>query len=99
MKQEKDRGEGQLDGFLEDVGKHARKGRTLLHKLKNIQAGRTISEEDLLDLFVQGLEMGIKITSGVKFFKVKLDEYAPAVLQQQESKFHHYDSDEEAISF
>lgn len=34
---------------------------------------------EITDLFMQGYDLVLAITSEVKFFEVKLDEYAPAV--------------------
>ena len=34
---------------------------------------------EIRDLFLQGYEMVVAVTSEVKFVEVKLDEYAPAV--------------------
>jgi hypothetical protein len=31
----------------------------------------------LMDLFVQGFELAVGLASEIKFFEVKLDEYAP----------------------
>ena len=99
LKLVRDMGGVQLDGFLEDIEKHVKKGRTFLYQLKNIEAGRSIGDEDLLDFFAQGLEMAIKIISEVKFFEVKLDKYAPVVSKKEESQIRYYNSEEEAIDF
>jgi hypothetical protein len=54
-------------------------GREILRDLKfvaSVSCNSTYNE--IRDLFIQGFEMAIAVTSEVKFFEVKLDEYAPA---------------------
>lgn len=101
MKQARDRGGGAVDIFIEDIELHAKQGRTILHRLRSIQIGRSLGEPEsnLLDFFAQALEMGIQITSEVKFFEVKLDEYAPVVTKHQESTLRYVDSGDEDMDF
>lgn len=69
-----------LDDFFAECEGHASNGRDILQNIRFAAAGscnNTMGE--ITDLFMQGYDMVIAITSEVKFFKVKLDEYAPAV--------------------
>lgn len=85
----------QVDAFFEDLEVHAKKGRSFLHMLKNVGAGECLGDIGvLLDLFTQGIEMGIQVASEVKFFEVKLDEYAPVASTNAESEFRYYDSED-----
>jgi hypothetical protein len=69
-----------VDQFFEELSLHARKGWQILTDLRYVGAGACIGEHGVfIDLFVQGFDMAVEIASEVKFFEVKLDEYAPVV--------------------
>lgn len=94
-KLKKAREENNVDAFFEDLSRHTRKGRELLQMLKKVGAGECFGDVGvLLDLFSQGLEMGIKVAFEVKFHELKLDKYAPVVHKNTESGLCHYDSED-----
>jgi hypothetical protein len=73
-------GQPAVDHFLMECERHAEEGREILHDLKFVAAVSCNSTHDeIRDLFLQGYDMTIAVMSEVKFFEVKLDEYAPAV--------------------
>ena len=77
----------ELDEFFEELDEHAREGRNILKELRYAGAGACVGEYGVfVDLFVQGFDMAIDITSEVKFFEVKLDEFAPFVPATVQSK-------------
>jgi hypothetical protein len=76
-----------VDELFEELDKHACRGRDILKELKYVGAGACTGEYGVfIDLFVQGFEMAVDITSEVKFFEVKLDEYAPCLSTVIESE-------------
>lgn len=69
-----------IDDFFEACQDHAREGRNILHDLKFAAELKVDSTfEEIRDLFLQGYEMVAAVASEVKFFEVKMDQYAPAV--------------------
>jgi len=73
-------GQPTVDHFLMECEQHAAEGREILHDLKFAAAVSCNSTHDKIhNLFLQGYDMVIAVMSEVKFFEVKLDEYAPAV--------------------
>lgn len=48
--------------------------------------------DEIRDLFLQGHDMVLSVTSEVKFFEVNLDKYCPAVLSTQYFDIWHYTS-------
>jgi hypothetical protein len=70
----------EVDEFFEELDEHTRKGRDILKELRYTGAGTCVGEYGVfIDLFVQGFDMAVDIASEVKFFEVKLDEFAPVV--------------------
>jgi hypothetical protein len=66
-------------------------GRDILKDLKFVASVSCNSTPDeVRDLFLQGYDMAIGVVSEVKFFKVKLDEYAPAIPTTKLSDIRHY---------
>ena len=66
-------------------------GREILRDLKLVALVSCNSTYDeIRDLFIQGFEMAIAVTSEVKFFEVKLDEYAPATPMSKLSDIRRY---------
>ncbi|KAH7918252.1 hypothetical protein BV22DRAFT_1024900, partial [Leucogyrophana mollusca] len=68
------------DKFFVDCEEHAREGRRILSALRQIvhspsQGGRAQVE----DHFIQVYDILLAVVSEVRFFEVKLDEYAPSV--------------------
>jgi hypothetical protein len=75
-----DAGQAEIDIFIDKCDAHAHKGRRILRDLKyvaDISCNNT--PDEIRDLFLQGYGMAIAVASEVKFFEVKLDQYAPAV--------------------
>lgn len=66
-------------------------GRDILKDLKFVASvsGNSMPDE-IRDLFLQGYDMVIGVASEVKFFEVKLDEYAPATPMTKLSDICHY---------
>lgn len=67
-----------LDGLLRNYRQHAAEGRELLNDLRflgQVSVGSTPTE--VQDLFLQTFELTTHVLSEVKFFEVKLDEFAP----------------------
>ena len=76
-----------VDEFFEELREHAQRGRDILKELRYAGAGTCVGEYGVfIDLFVQGFDMAVEIASEVKFFEVKLDEFAPVVPTVVESK-------------
>jgi hypothetical protein len=70
----------EVDEFFEELEEHTRKGRNILKELRYAGGGTCVGEYGVfIDLFVQGLDMAVEIASEVKFFEVKLDEFAPVI--------------------
>jgi hypothetical protein len=62
-----------------ELAEHTREGRDILTGVKYAGSGSCDEEYGvLMDLFVQGFELAVCLTSEIKFFEVKLDEFAPA---------------------
>jgi hypothetical protein len=77
----KERGQAAIDVFIDDCDAHAQKGREILRDLKyvaDISCNNT--PDEIRDLFLQGYGMAIAVASEVKFFEVKLDQYAPVAI-------------------
>lgn len=72
------KGEQSVDKFFKRIVEHARRGRYILKSLRSLAAGIQDGDEDgnFADLFLQGMELVMGITSEVKFFEVKIDELA-----------------------
>jgi hypothetical protein len=76
-----------VDEFFEELREHAQRGRDILKELRYAGGGTCVGEYGVfIDLFVQGFDMAVEIASEVKFFEVKLDEFAPVVPTVVESK-------------
>lgn len=82
-----DNAEHFLDDFLLEIWDHAKRGRKLINELSFVGAGECEGEYGVfIDLFVQTMDLTVKLVSEVKFFEVKLDEYALVVPQTTCSK-------------
>ncbi|KIJ58805.1 hypothetical protein HYDPIDRAFT_51702, partial [Hydnomerulius pinastri MD-312] len=70
------------DKFFRGCESHAREGRSLLRQLQRVAqtlgAGR-IPREHLVDKYLQVFDLIVVLMSEVKFFEVKLHEYAPSI--------------------
>lgn len=77
----------ELDEFFNELDEHTEIGRDILKELRYAGAGTCVGEYGVfIDLFVQGFDMAVDIASELKFFEVKLDEFAPVVPTTVESK-------------
>ena len=75
-----EKGRAAVDRFFNDCDGHAQEGREILRDLKFVaEVSCNSTPDEIRDLFLQGYEMVMAVASEVKFFEVKLDEYAPAV--------------------
>lgn len=84
-------GQTAVDHFFTECEQHAKEGRDILHDLKFSAAVSCNSTPDeIRDLFLQGFDMVTAVTSEVKFFEVKLDEYAPSVPMTKISDVRYY---------
>jgi len=67
-----------VDELFIQLAEHACQGRNILTEVKFAGSGRCDEEYGvLMDLFIQGFDLVVGLTSEVKFFEVKLDEFAP----------------------
>src|SRR5882724_9988147 len=68
-----------VDELFIQLAEHTHQGRIILTEVKFTGSGRCDEEYGvLMDLFIQGFKLAVGLTSEVKFFKVKLDKFAPA---------------------
>jgi hypothetical protein len=82
-----------IDELFVDLAEHAREGRNILTDLKYSGSGNCDEAYGvLMDLFVQGFELAVSLTSEIKFFEVKLDEFAPATPITRLSDVRSYDN-------
>ena len=66
-----------FDTFFKKIVGHARQGRYILKMIQSLGSGFCDGDcGNFLDLFLQGMELVMDITSKVKFFEVKIDELA-----------------------
>lgn len=87
----REEGRAALDSFFESCERHAKLGRTFLSDLKNVSLVSHIRNPDeIRDFFLQTYEMVLAVASEVKFFEVKLDEFAPAVAMTKVSDVRYY---------
>ena len=70
------KGKQWLDTFFKRIAEHTRRGWYILKKLWSIGTGLHDDYGNFIDLFLQGMELVMDITSEVKFFKVKIGELA-----------------------
>ena len=67
------------DELFVQLAQHAREGQDILTDVKYAGSGHCDEAYGvLMDLFVQGFKLAVSLTSEIKFFKVKMDKYAPA---------------------
>ena len=66
-----------FDTFFKKIIEHARQGRYILKMIQSLGSGFCDGDcENFLNMFLQGMELVMDITSKVKFFEVKIDELA-----------------------
>jgi len=82
-----------IDELFIQLVEHTREGRDILTAVKFAGSGRCDESYGvLMDLFVQGFELAVGLTSEIKFFEVKLDEFAPATPTNSLSDVRKYSS-------
>jgi hypothetical protein len=87
----RDEGRTAIDDFFLDMEARVREGRDILRDLKFVaEVSFNNTPDEIRDLFLQGYEMVMTVASEVKFFEVKLDEYAPAVPLTQTTNIRNY---------
>jgi len=80
-----------VDEFFEACDKHAKAGREILMCLRAIGLSTRIGTvAEMRDIFLQTYDLVLAISSKVKFFEVKLDEFAPAVPMTKMSDIRYY---------
>lgn len=85
------KGQPYIDDFFRLCQAHANDGRMLLEDLKQAaEMDCDGSPEVIRDLFFQGFDLTVAITSQVKFFEVKVDQYAPAVPMTKLTEINYY---------
>lgn len=84
--------DGERDRFLSGVLEHSTEGRYLLRDLKALgDAGLDSTPDEIRDLFMQGFELAVSTMAEVKFFELKLDQYAPTIPSTAVSHIRVYD--------
>ncbi|KAH7904898.1 hypothetical protein BJ138DRAFT_1106432 [Hygrophoropsis aurantiaca] len=72
---------------------HVKRGRILLGHLRSfIQSPRNQKQPDIIDQFIQAYDLSMELLSELRFFELKLDEYAPAVSSECLSEARYYDT-------
>ena len=84
-------GQAAVDKFFETCEHHAKAGRQILRDLRDVALDSHISSTtEVRDMFLQIYDMILAVASEVKFFEVKLDEFAPAVTMMNVSDIRFY---------
>ncbi|KAF7967192.1 hypothetical protein HWV62_35592 [Athelia sp. TMB] len=84
--------DGKQDHFFRGILKHITAGRALLAQLKALgEAGLNSTPDEIRDLFMQGFDLITSTMAEVKFFELKLDQYAPIVPSSTISQIRFYD--------
>jgi hypothetical protein len=84
-------GQDAVDKFFRNCESHAMEGREILRDLKfAASASCNCTHDEIRDIFIQGFEMAVAVTSEVKYFEVKLHEYAPATPMSKLSDIRRY---------
>ncbi|KII92208.1 hypothetical protein PLICRDRAFT_464723 [Plicaturopsis crispa FD-325 SS-3] len=82
-----------LVDFFKCFEAHIDKGKDILEDLKGVaEYACNSTPDEIRDLFFQGFEMGMAVTSEVKFFEMKLHQYAPAIPLSQVTDYRSYGS-------
>ncbi|KAI5982016.1 hypothetical protein EDD15DRAFT_2378550 [Pisolithus albus] len=87
----REKGLASTDRFFKECKVHACEGRCFIHFLrKTSSTTRGMQRERQLDTFLQIFDLLEVVLAEVKFFEVKLDEYAPAVPYSKVSDARYY---------
>ncbi|KAH7922362.1 hypothetical protein BV22DRAFT_1131521 [Leucogyrophana mollusca] len=91
LRKAREHGHRGADQFFADCDRHAREGRTILRDLKRLAYGPCRGGgKHVREQFIHIHDMLLAVVSEVKFFEVKLDEYAPAVPMSKMSEIRYY---------
>ncbi|KAH7905912.1 hypothetical protein BJ138DRAFT_1105592 [Hygrophoropsis aurantiaca] len=81
------------DQFLKNCKYHVRKGRMILGWLRSlVQNSKGGSRCNITDRFLQVYDLSVEVLSELKFFEVKLDEYAPVVSSKKISEIRYHNT-------
>ncbi|KAG1746998.1 hypothetical protein EDD22DRAFT_785739, partial [Suillus occidentalis] len=80
-----------VDTFFNICEDHVQAGREILSNLRKISVGYCRNGRVKKDKFIQIYDMLTIVLSEVKFFKVKLDEYAPSIPDLRLSSVRYYE--------
>jgi hypothetical protein len=87
----REEGRADVDKFFKTCEEHAKAGREILRDLKAVGlVWRIGTPDEMRDIFLQTYEMILAVASEVKFFEIKLDEFAPAVAMTKVSDVRYY---------
>ncbi|KAH7904633.1 hypothetical protein BJ138DRAFT_1119233 [Hygrophoropsis aurantiaca] len=86
-------GSAEIDHFFSGCEYHVKEGRAILSQLRLfIQAPRNDDLLTVIDEIIQAYDLSMEVLSELRFFEVKLDQYAPVVSSERLSKIRHYNS-------
>lgn len=80
-----------MDTFFNICEDHVQTGREILSDLRKISVGYCRNGRVKKDKFIQIYDMLTIVLSEVKFFEVKLDEYAPSIPDSRLSSVRYYE--------
>ncbi|KAI6006891.1 hypothetical protein EDD15DRAFT_2357936 [Pisolithus albus] len=91
LRNAQEKGLASIDRFFTECEVHVREGRRILHLLRQVASTtRSIQRGRQLDTYLQIFDLLEVVLSEVKFFEIKLDEYAPAVPYSHVSDARYY---------
>lgn len=80
-----------MDDFFSLCDTHVQAGREILHDLRDLANANCRSGKVRRDRFIQLYDMLETVLPEVKFFEVKLDEYAPSIPNSRLSSVRYYE--------
>ena len=87
----REEGRAAVDRFFQTCERHAKAGRQILKDLRGVGLASHIGTAGKIrDVFLQTYDLILSVASEVKFFEVKLDEFAPAVAMTKVSDVRFY---------
>ncbi|KAH7904944.1 hypothetical protein BJ138DRAFT_1118932 [Hygrophoropsis aurantiaca] len=91
LQKARNNGRRDIDNFFIEYEDHVREGRTILEELRKVVLTPWKgSQEKAADQFRQVYDLLFAVLSEVRFFEVKLDDFAPAVPMSKESEIRYY---------
>ncbi|KAH7903763.1 hypothetical protein BJ138DRAFT_1120072 [Hygrophoropsis aurantiaca] len=77
--------------FFTNCENHIRRGRAILRGLRSlVQKPTGGSRSNITDCFIQVYDLSMEVLSELRFFELKLEEYAPAVSMKKASEVRHH---------